>query len=77
MTTIFRENAGRQHSNERHNRSTLNAFPLCPAWTGEKAGFTITFSLVQRVHVPVHIAYGSISAKFHGRKTITVCKSMN
>lgn len=28
MTTIFRENAGRQHPNERHNRSSLSAFLL-------------------------------------------------
>ena len=43
MTTIFRENAGRQHPNERHNRSSLSAFLLCPTSTGEKAVFTTTF----------------------------------
>lgn len=66
VTTIFRENAGRQHSNERHGRSTLNAFPFCPTSTGGKAGFTVTFSLVQRFYVSVHIANGSNTAKFHG-----------
>lgn len=51
MTTIFREDAGRQHSNERHNTRALGASPLCPTWAGEKAGVTITFPLDQRFHI--------------------------
>lgn len=51
MTTIFREDAGRQHSNERHNTRAFSASPLCPTWAGERAGVTITFPLDQRFHI--------------------------
>lgn len=49
VTTIFRDNASRQRSNERLDRSPLDGCPLRLTQAGEKTGFTITFSLSSKV----------------------------